>query len=299
MRDADRPEAAGGGLPGGDEAAARGPPLCLGVPAAAEDVEAAWLADEPVAAYREPLPARAGRWLRRHRTAAVAAVVLLVAATAGLAIDDVRVSRERAETAKALVLARTEGARAESERDRAEGERKAAVASRELAETSFAVARGALDQIRETVLGHQLTLSASEDNLRIALTQVALGFYERLLALAPNDRMVRASTALVAIQAGRLARMIGQFGDWPASATFRRSNWRRPSPLRRRTTRIPTSSTPRPSTPWATSTRRTVSRAWPSPGSARRWPRSAGRARDRRPSRTAAGPRRWPGSTWP
>ena len=77
--------------------------------ALAEDVER-WLADEPVSAYREPLPARAARWVRHHRTAAVAAVVLLVAATAGLAIDDVRVSRERAETVKALELARTEGA---------------------------------------------------------------------------------------------------------------------------------------------------------------------------------------------
>jgi serine/threonine protein kinase len=27
-----------------------------------------WLADEPVAAYREPLRARVGRWARRHRT---------------------------------------------------------------------------------------------------------------------------------------------------------------------------------------------------------------------------------------
>ena len=51
---------------------------------------------------------------------------------------------------------------------------------------SFAVARRALDQILGTVLGHQLTFRASEDHLRMALTQVALGFYERLMALAPE-----------------------------------------------------------------------------------------------------------------
>src|SRR5205814_8560023 len=34
--------------------------------ALAEDVER-WLADEPVAAYREPLTTRAGRWMRRHK----------------------------------------------------------------------------------------------------------------------------------------------------------------------------------------------------------------------------------------
>src|SRR5262249_26648626 len=34
--------------------------------ALAEDIER-WLADEPVSAYREPAPARLGRWGRRHR----------------------------------------------------------------------------------------------------------------------------------------------------------------------------------------------------------------------------------------
>jgi tetratricopeptide (TPR) repeat protein len=45
--------------------------------ALADDVEH-WLADEPVAAYREPLPARARRWARRHRplVAGVAAMLL-------------------------------------------------------------------------------------------------------------------------------------------------------------------------------------------------------------------------------
>src|SRR5262249_54777133 len=44
----------------------------------AADVEH-WLADEPVAAYREPWTGRARRWARRHR-AAVAAVAAAVAA---------------------------------------------------------------------------------------------------------------------------------------------------------------------------------------------------------------------------
>jgi serine/threonine protein kinase len=39
-----------------------------------------WLADEPVAARREPLPARAGRWLRRHRQLVTAAAAVLLAA---------------------------------------------------------------------------------------------------------------------------------------------------------------------------------------------------------------------------
>jgi len=44
-----------------------------------------WLADEPITARRDPLPTRAWRWVRKHRTAAAAAAVLLVG-SAGLAV---------------------------------------------------------------------------------------------------------------------------------------------------------------------------------------------------------------------
>ena len=42
----------------------------------ANDVEH-WLADEPVAAYREPRGARVRRWIRKHPKRVTAAVVLL------------------------------------------------------------------------------------------------------------------------------------------------------------------------------------------------------------------------------
>jgi eukaryotic-like serine/threonine-protein kinase len=51
--------------------------------ALAREVER-WLADEPVAAHREPLAVRAGRWLRRHRTLVTGAAAALVMAVAGL-----------------------------------------------------------------------------------------------------------------------------------------------------------------------------------------------------------------------
>jgi serine/threonine-protein kinase len=45
-----------------------------------------WLADEPVTAYREPLPARLRRWARRHRStvAATAAALVVMAVLSGL-----------------------------------------------------------------------------------------------------------------------------------------------------------------------------------------------------------------------
>jgi serine/threonine-protein kinase len=49
----------------------------------AEDIER-WMADEPVAAWREPFSRRARRWMRSNRTAVTAAAVALFAALAGL-----------------------------------------------------------------------------------------------------------------------------------------------------------------------------------------------------------------------
>src|SRR5262245_26271101 len=51
--------------------------------ALADDVER-WAADEPVAAWCEPVSVRARRWARRNRTAVAAALVALVAGVVGL-----------------------------------------------------------------------------------------------------------------------------------------------------------------------------------------------------------------------
>src|SRR5262249_11153001 len=51
--------------------------------ALAEDIER-WMAEEPVAAWREPLARRARRWAKRNRTLVAAAVVALVAGVVGL-----------------------------------------------------------------------------------------------------------------------------------------------------------------------------------------------------------------------
>ena len=72
-----------------------------------------WLADEPVSAYREPLPARLGRWGHRHRTAVAVAAALLVTAVIGLVISTLLISREQART-------RAEREEARRQRDRAE-----------------------------------------------------------------------------------------------------------------------------------------------------------------------------------
>jgi serine/threonine-protein kinase len=70
----------------------------------ARDIEH-WLADEPVSAWREPLRVRAGRWMRRHRTAMVGAGALLMTAVIALAVSTLLISQEQHETARARDLA--------------------------------------------------------------------------------------------------------------------------------------------------------------------------------------------------
>jgi serine/threonine-protein kinase len=64
-----------------------------------------WLANEPVAAYREPWIVRAGRWGRRHRTLLVGASVLLLSAVAALAVSTTLIWREQQRTAAQKQLA--------------------------------------------------------------------------------------------------------------------------------------------------------------------------------------------------
>ncbi len=87
--------------------------------ALAQDVTS-WLADEPVAAWREPASTRVLRWSRRHRTAVAALIVALAAGVVGLAAvagvqgrSNLRLQRAHDQTNRAL--AATEKAQADTQ----------------------------------------------------------------------------------------------------------------------------------------------------------------------------------------
>jgi WD40 repeat protein/serine/threonine protein kinase len=67
--------------------------------ALAEDVER-WMADEPMAVYREPLSTRITRWGRRHRTLASALGATLITTVVALAFSTALISREQARTSQ-------------------------------------------------------------------------------------------------------------------------------------------------------------------------------------------------------
>jgi tRNA A-37 threonylcarbamoyl transferase component Bud32/tetratricopeptide (TPR) repeat protein len=151
-----------------------------------------FLADEPVRAYREPLPARAWRWARRHRTlVAAAAAVLLVAAVAS-AVGAVLIDRERRETVR--------------ERDRAEA--------------NFALAWEVSAGLGRLAGQTEGGLDVSPDDpARLALLRNIAAVSERVLAARPDDPDLRTQAARVLWHAGHLGQYLNDIG--PADRSYR------------------------------------------------------------------------------
>jgi tetratricopeptide (TPR) repeat protein len=158
----------------------------------AADVER-WLADEPVAVYRDPWPVRAGRWARRHRTGVAAAAVLLVTATVGLSLGTALLWKEERRT--------------RDEYDRAEREHL-------LAQRGFETARSvALDmgkQIEAIEVG-QVNPQQTDRRRRAALDSARKQF-EALVADNPDDLVLKKQLAQLHRYSGNLSRLLGDFG---------------------------------------------------------------------------------------
>jgi tetratricopeptide (TPR) repeat protein/tRNA A-37 threonylcarbamoyl transferase component Bud32 len=146
----------------------------------AADVEH-WLGDEPVTAYREPLPARLRRWGRRHRSFVSALAALVLTLTAALAVGLVLVRAEQAKTERALAEKNVEATKAREAAERAEkAEREGRI---ELGRTSAAAARLSAQRGQwEDALRHYrqaLTLEPEDDvALRLGMLECHLARYE-------------------------------------------------------------------------------------------------------------------------
>jgi serine/threonine-protein kinase len=171
--------------------------------ALAEDIEH-WLADEPVAAYREPWQDRLGRWLRKHQTlvASAAAVLFMAACAAGL------VAAQRSAHARDIERKNSDLAQANSSLDT---ERKKAVEREKLAVD-------AVKRFRDAVVEEpQLKNNPELEGLRKRLLKEPLAFFRSLRQRLQADKDTRTESLVRLAEAsdglGYLTREIGDKQD--------------------------------------------------------------------------------------
>jgi eukaryotic-like serine/threonine-protein kinase len=161
----------------------------------AQDLEH-WLADEPVAAYRERRLERFGRWLRQHRTLTYAATTALV----GVSVVAI---------AAAVVI---------------EGGRRRETAARVEAEANFDMAQQAVDDYLTKVSENTLLKeqnSVDIRGLRRELLENALRYYKQFVSQRRDDPTVRRRLATAFFRVGQITGTIGSGQD--AIAAFQSS----------------------------------------------------------------------------
>jgi eukaryotic-like serine/threonine-protein kinase len=144
----------------------------------ADDIER-YLADEPVAAYAEPLSARVWRWMRRHRAAVVGTGAVLTVIATSLAVGVVLLN-----------------------------------AANNRAERNFEIARNAIRDYYVTVSEDTLLDQPGMQPLREQLLRQALEYYQQFLATEQHGEAIRDELAQASYFAGRITEAI----DSPADA---------------------------------------------------------------------------------
>jgi serine/threonine-protein kinase len=156
--------------------------------ALADDVER-WLADEPVAAWREPLWERARRWIARRRTTVAAIAAAVLASTLGLA-------------AVLLVQTRANTSLKSANFELALANQRASDANRELLfanareRARFELSLEAIKTLHSGVSEDLLLKEKQFDGLRTKLLRGATDFYERLEGLLAGQADIRSRAAL-------------------------------------------------------------------------------------------------------
>jgi serine/threonine-protein kinase len=151
--------------------------------ALAEDVER-WMADEPVAAWREPWTARARRWTARHRPLVVGVLAASLVALLSLALATLLLARSESREREARLLAQNEKAKADANAQVALAERSRALENARLA-------RQAVDEYFVKVSESRLLHEPGMDRLRGELLGVAKGYYETFVAQRKDDPDLR------------------------------------------------------------------------------------------------------------
>jgi len=137
-----------------------------------------WLDDEPVSAYRDPLPTRLMRFARRHKPIVTAVAALLVTTILALSIGIVFVKQEERKTA----------AEAQRAGEAEQEARKQVKLARESLHEGLAAIHLSLDRTSEVHFARVPGLQQDQ----YALLLAAANIYQKLLAIWSDDPEIRA-----------------------------------------------------------------------------------------------------------
>jgi tetratricopeptide (TPR) repeat protein len=154
----------------------------------AADVEH-WLADEPLAAHREPLPARLGRWTRRHRSLVTGIGAAGGVAALGLAMATMLLTAAYRET--------------EQQRDQARTQR-------DKAKARFELAHDAVDKFHTEASESPELRAHGLELLRQKLLESAVEFYRKFAQEEPEDLALQAERGRTYWRLANLYRALGR-----------------------------------------------------------------------------------------
>ena len=137
--------------------------------ALSEDLDR-WMADEPVAAYRDPPAARLGRWARRHKPAVAGAAALLITMVIALGVSTLLIGREQRRTRDAYL---------------------AEAAQRKRADGRSRLARQAVDDMYTQVAEQWLADQPRMEPVQREFLEKARAIYEELATEDASDPAVR------------------------------------------------------------------------------------------------------------
>ncbi len=162
-----------------------------------------FLEDRPIRARRPSLVQKVRRRLRRHKAVVVAvgacAIVMLVSAVVSLALSNLRIAREEAQTRQAL-------ADVEMQRQRADA--------------NFRKAQAAVDVMLTAISENRLFDTPELTPLRRQVLEKALSYYQGFLEEQSDNPDIRFETAKAYTRLGKICIGLGQ--PEPAEDMFRR-----------------------------------------------------------------------------
>ena len=165
-----------------------------------------FLDSRPIRAKRPTLVELASKWTRRHRPVVVSGMVVLLLAVVGLAVSNVLISREKANTvALNIELAEKQVATESALASEAEQRRRA--------EGNLQQAREMLDffmQLSEEELAHKEELQ----DVRAKLLQATLKYYQSFIEQTGDDPPLQAELARSHLQ---VAKILYEIGSTPAA----------------------------------------------------------------------------------